>query len=79
MDMDVIWSAILTAMVGFIVWWIKSHAEETKRIQILLNQTREHLARDYVTKADQQATMDRVMDRFDALDAKLDRLMERRS
>lgn len=78
MEMSALWSAGLSAMVGLVVWWIKGQADELRRVQILLNRTREDIARDYVLKADQQATLSRMMDRFDALDAKLDRMLERK-
>ena len=78
MEMSVLWSAGLSAVVGLVAWWIKSQAEELRRVQILLNRSREEMARDYVLKADQQATLNRMMDRFDALDAKLDRMLERK-
>lgn len=78
MEMSALWSAGLSAMVGLVVWWIKGQADELRRVQILLNRSREEMARDYVLKADQQATLNRMMDRFDALDAKLDRMLERK-
>jgi len=78
MEMSALWSAGLSAMVGLVVWWIKGQADELRRVQILLNKTREDIARDYVLKSDQQATLSRMMDRFDALDAKLDRMLERK-
>lgn len=77
MEMDALWSTILTAVVGFIVWWAKSQNEEIKRVQILLNRTREEIAKEYITKAEVHADMNRIIDRLEALDAKLDRLMER--
>ena len=74
MDMDVLWNAVLTAVIGFIAWWLKAQHDETKRIQILLNRTRE----DYVTKADNNAQVDRVLSRLDSLDMKIDRILERK-
>ena len=78
MEMSALWSAGLSAMVGLVAWWIKNQADELRRVQILLNRTREDIAKNYVLKSDQQATLNRMMDRFDALDAKLDRMLERR-
>ncbi len=51
------------------------HVEEVKRLQILLNRTREEVARDYVTRADMHADMNRVISRLDNLDKKIDELM----
>ena len=78
MEMDALWNTVLTAMVGIIVWWIKSQADEAKRVQILLNRTREEIARDYVTKQEVHADINRVLDRLERLDEKLDRMLENR-
>ena len=51
MQMDALWNFALTAGFGFLIWWIKAHHEELKRVTILLNRTREELAKEYVTKA----------------------------
>jgi hypothetical protein len=47
-------------------------------MQVLLNKTREEMARDYMTKAEANSDMNRIIDRLEALDAKLDRIIERR-
>ena len=78
MEMDALWNTVLTAVVGFIVWWAKSQNEELKRVQILLNRTREEIARDYVTKSEVHADINRVLDRLERLDEKLDRMLETR-
>lgn len=77
MDMT-LWNAVLTGSIGLLGWVIKSYVEETKRLALLLNKTREEIAKEYVTKAEVHADMNRVIDRLEALDAKLDRLMESR-
>jgi hypothetical protein len=56
-------------------WILKGHADEVKRLQILLNRTREDMARDYVTRADMHTDMNRVISRLDNLDKKIDELM----
>ena len=77
MNMDALWSAGLTGGLGFIVWWVKSQHDELKRVQILLNRTREELAKEYSTKIESNTSIDRVIARLDALDAKMDRILER--
>ena len=42
----------------------------------MLNKTREEVARDYVTKIDLSSDMDRIFDRFDRLEDKIDSLMK---
>ena len=78
MDMDALWSFGLTAGLGFIVWWIKSQHDELKRVQILVNRTREELAKEYSTKVESTASIDRLITRLDTLDAKMDRILERK-
>jgi hypothetical protein len=51
--------------------------DELKRVTVLLNRTREEVAKEYVSVARQQSDMDRVIDRLDRLEGKLDRLIER--
>ena len=77
MEADMIWSSILTAALGLMAWTFKSKSEEMQRIQILLNRTREEIAKEYVTKVEVHADINRIIDRLEALDAKLDRRMER--
>jgi predicted DNA-binding protein YlxM (UPF0122 family) len=50
-----------------------------QRLNILLNRTREEVARDYVTKQEVHADINRVIDQLKRLDEKLDRVLERGS
>ena len=77
MEMDMLWPAALTAGLGLIGWMLRSAVDEMQRISILLNKTREEMARDYVTKADSTAVMGQIVARFDRIEEKIDRLMER--
>jgi hypothetical protein len=67
--------------IGFIIavggWWCKNQHDELKRVTVLLNRTREEIAKEYVSVTRQQSDMDRVIDRLDRLEGKLDRLIER--
>ena len=76
MELDALWSSILTGGLGFLIWWVKSQHDELKRISILLNKTREELAKEYSTKIESNASIDRVLARLDALDSKIDRILE---
>jgi len=58
-------------------WWCKNQHDELKRVTVLLNRTREEIAKEYVSVTRQQSDMDRVIDRLDRLEGKLDRLIER--
>ena len=76
MDM-MLWNIALTALIALISWFAKSMWDELQRLNILVNRTREEVAKEYVTKAEVHADINRVMDRLDALDAKIDRLIEK--
>ena len=71
-----IWNLILSAGLGLLTWVLKEKSDELKRVTILLNRTREEIAKEYVTKTEVHADINRVLDRLDRLDEKLDRLME---
>lgn len=71
-----LWNAALSLVVGIVSWVLKDKAAELSRISILLNKTREEIAKDYVTKTEVHADINRVMNRLEVLDAKLDRLIE---
>ena len=67
-----IWNAILTAFLGLLGWSLKDKADEIKRLQILINRTREEMPKEYVTKIDLHTDINRILDRLDRLDNKLD-------
>lgn len=77
MPPDMIWNAILTGGLGAAGWVINTLYGELHRQQILLNKTREEIAKEYVTKSDAHADINRVIARLDAMDSKFDRLIER--
>ena len=76
--METAWSGLLTAFIAVVAYMLKDRSDELDRIQVLLNKTREEMARDYVTRDNLHTDIQRVIDRLNALDAKLDRLMEQR-
>jgi hypothetical protein len=73
---NMIWNIVLSAGVGMLGWVLKDKSDELARVTILLNRTREEVAKEYVTKVEVHADINRVLDRLDRLDEKLDRLME---
>ena len=73
---NMVWNIILSAGMGLLTWVLKEKSSELSRVTILLNRTREEIAKEYVTKIEVHADINRVLDRLDRLDEKLDRLME---
>ena len=77
MEIAALWNVGLTAAIGFVSWWAKTQHDEVKRVQILLNRTREEMAKEYVTKIDSSTVMSQIVAKFDRIEEKIDRLMER--
>ena len=70
------WNIFITLVLAPILYGIKSNTSENKRIDILLNKTREEMAKDYVTKNELKDDMAILMDRIDKIGEKLDKLFE---
>ena len=71
-----LWNTVLSLVIGILSWVLKEKSAELGRVTILLNRTREEVAKEYVTKVEVHADINRVMMRLEVLDAKLDRLIE---
>ena len=75
-----VWNGILSLVVAAVLMWIKAVNDENKRISILLSKTREENAEKYVTKVEVHSDINRVLDRIDRLENKIDTFMrEQRS
>ena len=77
-SMNTIWSAGLTMATTVIGFLLKEKFAELNRISILLNKTREEIARDYVTQAEVQRITDHIDQRFNRLEAKIDELIRQK-
>ena len=71
-----LWNALLTTFLGLLGWSLKEKTNELQRVQILLNRTREEIAKEYVTKQEVHSDIDRVLDRLDRLESKIDAFMK---
>jgi septal ring factor EnvC (AmiA/AmiB activator) len=71
-----LWNAALSLISALILFWVKTSTDEVKRIQILLNRTREEIAKEYVTKSELHTDINRVLDRIDRLEKKIDDFMK---
>jgi predicted DNA-binding protein YlxM (UPF0122 family) len=67
-----VWNLVLSTVVALLGFFLKEKSAELSRLQILLNRTREEVAKEYVTKAEVHSDINRVLDRLDRLEAKLD-------
>jgi hypothetical protein len=73
-----IWNIILSAIVAVLGFMVKGKFDELDRLSILLNKTREEVARDHVTRAEVNQTLDKLAERIDKsiqrLELKLDEM-----
>lgn len=69
-----IWNIVLTAIVALLGFVLKEKFAELSRISILLNRTREEVARDHITRSEFRADMQQLLDRFDRIERKIDNL-----
>jgi hypothetical protein len=76
MELNTIWSLALSAVLGGFWFFIREKFEDVKRIERLLNITREEIARDYTTNAEVQRITDHIDQRFNRLEAKIDQLIQ---
>lgn len=74
-----LWNAALTCFVAIMGFVLKEKFAELNRLGILLNRTREEVARDHITRAEVRADLQQILDRFDRLEQKLDRLVTEKS
>ena len=78
MDPIILWNLITSILVALVMLMLKNSHDEQQRIQILLNKTREEIARDHITRAEVRADLEKIMERFDSgfsrLEAKIDAL-----
>jgi hypothetical protein len=67
-----LWNVLLTTFIGLLSWNLREKSAELSRIQILLNRTREEIARDNVTQAEIDKIVAHIDSRFDKLNDKID-------
>ena len=70
-----VWNMILTGIVAILGWIVQDKFAEIKRLGILLNKTREEVARDHITRAEVREDMRQLLDRLERLDQKIDQLI----
>jgi|TARA_B100001287_G_C22262803_1_gene335700 hypothetical protein len=69
----IFWNVVLTLVIAPAIWMFRNLMGEVKRIDILLNRTRE----DYSTKQELREDMRMVTDALHRLEDKLDKVLER--
>jgi len=76
-DPTFLWNFFITVVLVPLGFLVRSVLAEQKRIDILLNKTREEIAKDYVTREQIEADFQRLMNTIERIDEKIDRLQSR--
>jgi hypothetical protein len=79
-----LWNAILTLAVGAFLWWIRGTNNDINKLREDLKdhalsdaKTREFMATNYSTRKEVFNEINKLLARFDKLEEKLDRWMEK--
>lgn len=76
-----LWNVALSAIVAIMGFLLKGRFDELSRLSILLNRTREEVARDHITRAEVRADLEKIREHFDdgfkRLESKIDLLAQR--
>ena len=75
-DMFVLWNIVVTLVIVPLGYTLKSISTEQKRLDILVNKTREEIAKGYVTKEELHDDVDQIFQTLCKLEQKLDRYFE---
>jgi hypothetical protein len=72
-----LWNMVLTTLIGILAYMGHEKASEIQRLNILINKTREEVARDNVTQAEMDKFVQHIDQRFNRLEAKIDGLISK--
>jgi hypothetical protein len=72
-SIPMIWDIVLVLIIAPLAWWFNQLNNEVKRLNILLNMTREN----YIKREDHQSELGRVVDHILRLEGKIDKLAEK--
>jgi hypothetical protein len=72
-SIPMIWDIVLVLIIAPLAWWFSQLNTEVKRLNILLNMTREN----YMKREDHQSELNRVVDHLLRLEGKIDKLAEK--
>ena len=75
LDISTLWSGIITLVLMPFAWAFNKMFSEVKRLQILLNKTRE----EYLPRDDAQSQTSQILEQLRRLEEKLDRFIEKQN
>ena len=73
-SIPMIWDIVLVLIIAPLAWGFNQTHNEVKRLNILLNMTREN----YMKRDDHQSELNRVVDHILRLEGKIDKLAEKK-
>ena len=73
----IIWNLIITVIIAPLGFLIRNVLSEQKRLDILVNKTREEIAKYYATREQIEADFVRIQNTLNKIDEKLDRLQHK--
>ena len=76
-DTHLLWNLMITFVLAPLGFLIRNLLSEQKRIDILVNKTREELAKEYVTREQIEIDFERIMSTMTRIDEKIDRLQSK--
>ena len=74
-DATLIWNLILTLGGGSFLYWMRGMSSQINEMRRRLTDTREEVAKTYVTKIEVQEDMKEILNRFDRMEEKFDRFI----
>lgn len=76
-----LWNVVLTGVVTVMAALLKGKFDEVNRLGVLLNRTREEIAREHITRAEVSRDLEKIMERLDTgitrLESKIDALSKK--
>jgi hypothetical protein len=77
-DMEMmLWNMVLTVLLGVLAYIGHEKASEIQRLNILINKTREEVARENVTQAEIDKLVEHIDARFNRLEDKINQLISK--
>lgn len=76
-EMSTIWNLLLSAGIGGVVWWVRNVNTQIHELRSTITATREKMAVEYALKVDVDKDVQKLLDRFDRMETKLDSLIDK--
>jgi hypothetical protein len=73
-SIEFIWNTVLTLIVAPTAWALVHLNGKQEKLTTSISETREDVAKNYVNKVDLHNDLSRIMQRFDRLEEKIDRI-----